>query len=51
MSSLDRLSLPRAPIDSGTLTTGGLIALLAAIIVTLLAAMIGGKADRAGIVD
>jgi len=54
---LDRLNLPRIPIDSGTLTTGGLLALLASIVVTLLAAMIGGKAgerfhrrvDRAGV--
>jgi hypothetical protein len=54
---LDRLNLPRIPIDSGTLTTGGLVALLASIVVTLGAAMVGGKAgerfhrkvDRAGI--
>ena len=56
---LDRLNLPRLPIDSGALTTGGLVALLGSIVVTLLAAMIGGKAgerfhrkvDRAGIAD
>ena len=56
---LDRLNLPRIPIDSGTLTTGGLVALLASIVVTLVAAMAGGKAgerfhrkvDRAGIAD
>lgn len=54
---LDRLNLPRVPIDSGTLTTGGLVALLASIVVTLVAAMAGAKAgerfhrkvDRAGI--
>ena len=53
---LDRLNLPRVPIDSGTLTTGGLLALLASIVVTLGAAMLGGKSgerfhrevDRAG---
>jgi hypothetical protein len=56
---LDRLNLPRVPIDSGTLTTGGLVALLASIAVTLVAATVGGKAgerfhrkvDRAGIAD
>ena len=56
---LDRLNLPRLPIDSGTLTTGGLVVLLASIVVTLLAAMVGGKAgerfhrmvDRAGVAD
>lgn len=56
---LDRLNLPRVPIDSGTLTTGGLLVLLSSIGVTLFAAMLGGKAgerfhrkvDRAGIID
>jgi hypothetical protein len=56
---LDQLNLPRVPIDSGTLTTGGLLALLSSIAVTLFAAMLGGmagerfhrKVDRAGIVD
>src|SRR5262245_58537492 len=53
---LERLDLPRIPIDEGTLTTGGIIALLACIAGTLLAAALGGKAgeryhhrvDRAG---
>jgi amino acid transporter len=40
---LNRLDLPRIPIDEGSLTTGGLIALVAALIVTLLAAVAGGK--------
>ncbi len=56
---LDRLNLPRLPIDSGTLTTGGLVALLGSIVVTLVGAMAGGKAgerfhrrvDRAGVAD
>jgi hypothetical protein len=56
---LDRLNLPRVPIDSGTLTTAGLVALLGSIVVTLAAAMAGGKSgerfhrkvDRAGLAD
>ena len=40
---LDALNLPRLPVDSGTLTTGGAIALAASIIVTLGAAVLGGK--------
>ena len=43
---LDALSLPRLPVDSGTLTTGGAIALAASLVVTLLAAMLGGKAGE-----
>jgi len=39
---LDQLNLPRIPVDQGTLTTGGAIALGAALVVTLLAATIGG---------
>ena len=38
------LKLPNIPIDNGTLTTGGAIALAAAVVVTLLAALVGGKA-------
>src|SRR4051812_18310408 len=38
-----QLNLPNIPIDSGTLTTGGIIALLAALAVTVLAAIFGGK--------
>ena len=40
---LDALNLPRLPVDSGTLTSGGAIALVASIVVTLGAAMLGGK--------
>ncbi len=40
---LSQLNLPRIPVDEGTLTTGGLIALAAIVIGTLLAAMAGGK--------
>ena len=55
---LGQLNLPRIPVDEGTLTTGGLIALAAIVIGTLLAAIAGGKAgthfhrkvDRAGLV-
>src|SRR3954467_10544264 len=54
---LSQLNLPRIPIGEGALTTGGLIALAAAVLATLLAAVAGGKAgthyhrkiDRAGI--
>ena len=53
---LQRLELPRIPIDEGDLATGGLITLLVIVGATLLAAIIGGKAgeryhrkvDRAG---
>jgi hypothetical protein len=40
---LSQLNLPRIPVDEGSLTTGGLIALAAIVIGTLLAAMAGGK--------
>jgi MFS family permease len=40
---LENLNVPRLPIDQGNLTTGGLIALGAALLVTLLAAIAGGK--------
>jgi hypothetical protein len=40
---LSQLNLPRIPVDEGSLTTGGLIALVAIVVVTLLAAMAGGK--------
>ena len=40
---LGQLNLPRIPIDEGTLTTGGIIALAAALLVTALAAISGGK--------
>jgi hypothetical protein len=40
---LERLDLPRLPIDEGTLTTGGFIALAAGLLTMLLAAIFGGK--------
>jgi amino acid transporter len=43
---LERLNLPRIPIDEGSLTTGAAIALAAVVILTLLAAMGGGKAGE-----
>jgi hypothetical protein len=54
---LERLQLPRIPIDEGSLTTGGVIVLVAVVVGTLLAAIAGGKAgthfhrkvDRAGV--
>jgi hypothetical protein len=53
---LQSLNLPRIPIDEGSLTAGAAIALVAVVVLTLLAAMAGGKAgeryhkkvDRAG---
>jgi hypothetical protein len=42
----EKLGLPNVPIDNGTLTTGGLIALAAVLILSLLAAMGGGKAGE-----
>ncbi len=54
---LSQLNLPRIPIDEGEATTAGIIALAAVLLVTLLAAISGGKVgeryhrkvDRAGI--
>jgi hypothetical protein len=43
---LNQLNLPRIPIDEGSLTTGGVIALIAVVLGTLLAAMAGGKAGE-----
>jgi hypothetical protein len=43
---LEQLNLPRIPVDEGTLTTGAAIALAAVVILTLLAAMGGGKAGE-----
>jgi hypothetical protein len=40
---LEQLNLPRIPVDEGSLSTGGLIALAAIVIGTLLAAIAGGK--------
>jgi hypothetical protein len=56
---LERLNLPSLPVGEQTLATGGLIALAAIVLGTLLAAMFGGKVgeryhkrvDRAGFVD
>jgi hypothetical protein len=53
---LQQLNLPRIPIDEGTATTGGIIALVAVLVVTLVGAILGGKlgdrfhrkVDRAG---
>ena len=53
---LQQLDLPRIPIDEGTATTGGIIALVAVLVVTLVGAVLGGKlgtrfhrkVDRAG---
>ena len=54
---LAQLNLPRIPVDEGTLASGSLIALLVVLVVTLLAAFLGGKqgvryhkkVDRAGL--
>src|SRR5918999_2935933 len=43
---LAKLDLPRIPVDEGSLTTGGIIALVAVVLLTLLAAMGGGKAGE-----
>ena len=40
---LDRVDLPRIPIGDDDLTTGGIVTGVVALIVTLLAAMAGGK--------
>lgn len=53
---LAQLDLPRIPIDEGTATTAGIIALAAILVVTLVAAVLGGllgaryhrKVDRVG---
>ncbi|HEV7869851.1 MAG TPA: hypothetical protein VGO95_01190 [Modestobacter sp.] len=53
---LAQLDLPRIPIDEGTATTAGIIALVAVLVVTLLGAVLGGmlgsryhrKVDRVG---
>jgi amino acid transporter len=41
---LEQLKLPRIPVSEGSLTTGGIIALIAIVAGTLLAAIAGGKA-------
>ena len=53
---LSQLNLPRIPVDEGTATTGGLVALVLVLLVTLGSAVLGGKTgeryhrkiDRAG---
>jgi hypothetical protein len=40
---LAQLDLPRIPVDEGTATTGAVIALVAMLVVTAVAAVIGGK--------
>jgi hypothetical protein len=53
---LSQLNLPRIPVDEGTATTAGIIALVAVLIATLLGAILGGllgtryhrKVDRVG---
>ena len=53
---LEQLNLPRIPVDEGSATTGGIVALVLVLLVTLGAAVLGGKAgerfhrkvDRAG---
>lgn len=42
-----QLDLPRIPVDEGDLTTAGILALIAILIGTLLAAIAGGKAGQA----
>ena len=56
---LAKFNLPRIPVKEGALTTGGVIALVAILVVSLLAAVVGGKAgevyhrrlDRVGLGD
>jgi hypothetical protein len=43
---LSNFDAPRIPVDEGTLTTGGVIALVAIVVGSLLAAMAGGKAGE-----
>jgi hypothetical protein len=53
---LSQLNLPRIPVDEGTATTAGIIALAAVLVATLIGAVLGGKlgerfhrkVDRAG---
>jgi hypothetical protein len=42
----ENLNLPRIPVDEGSLTAGAAIALVAVVVLTLLAAMGGGKAGE-----
>ncbi|MFL5891491.1 MAG: hypothetical protein ACJ75I_02005 [Solirubrobacterales bacterium] len=42
----EALNLPRIPVDEGTVTTGGIIVLVAVVLGTILAAMAGGKSGE-----
>jgi len=44
---LSKLNMPNIPIDNGSLSTGGIITLIAALLVTLGAAILGGKTGEA----
>ena len=44
---LSRFDLPNIPVDEGSLTTGGISTLIAALIVTLIGAVLGGKVGEA----
>jgi hypothetical protein len=43
---LERLNLPRIPVEEGSLTAGAAIALALVVVLTLLAATGGGKAGE-----
>ncbi|MER7249225.1 hypothetical protein [Kribbella sp. NPDC000426] len=43
---LDRVDLPSVPIDDRTLTTGGVVVMIAAVVITLLAALVGSLAGQ-----
>src|SRR5215211_5336708 len=43
---LSKFDAPRVPIDEGDLTTGGVITLVAILLLSLLAAVVGGKAGE-----
>jgi uncharacterized membrane protein YfcA len=55
----EKLNLPRIPLNPSDLTTGGIIALAAIVLATLIGAVLGGKlgeryhrrVDRAAIAD
>jgi hypothetical protein len=44
---LQQMNLPHLPINQGSFTTGGLVVTLAALVITLLAAILGGKQGQA----
>ncbi len=43
---MKRFELPRIPIEEGDLATGGIITLVAVILVSVIAAVLGGKAGE-----